>query len=182
MKRRPPELFLLYFIHFILSINALAGGLAFVIKPDGLLLGMQNDWLQKTPFPNYFVPGLILFVFNGLFPLLTLIGLIYQPRWKYPSVFNLYPSQHWSWTFSLFCGFILIGWITVQISITPHFWLQPCLLFLGLLILICTLLPRVIRFYSVTENHPLIWQASFETMLAEPTFIKNWLWNSRLLF
>ena len=150
-QRRPPVVFLLYFLHAFLCTNALAGGAMLMLKPDGSLLGMREGWLQHTPFNNYLVPGLLLFLFNGLFPLFTLIGLILRPRWRWANVFNLYSFKHWSWTYSLFCGVILIGWITVQISLTPSFWLQPVLLFVGLLILICTLLPRVMAFY---ENHP----------------------------
>lgn len=41
--------------------------------PDGSRLGLEIEKLNHTPFTNYFFPGLLLFVFNGLFNLFASI-------------------------------------------------------------------------------------------------------------
>lgn len=47
-----------------LGLGALAGGAALVAAPDGSVMHMPLSWLAGSPFPDFFVPGLIL---GGLF-------------------------------------------------------------------------------------------------------------------
>jgi hypothetical protein len=47
-----------------LGLMALAGGAALVSRPDGSVMQMPLSWLAGSPFPDFFVPGLIL---GGLF-------------------------------------------------------------------------------------------------------------------
>ena len=49
-----------------LGLGASAGGAALVAKPDGSVMQMPLSWLAGSPFPDFFVPGLIL---GGLFGL-----------------------------------------------------------------------------------------------------------------
>jgi hypothetical protein len=149
--KRPVELYFLFFLHLLLSLNALIGGALLILEPSGSLLGMDRQWLDQTPFTSYLFPGIILFVFIGVFPLLTLAGLLRESQWKWTSVFNIYPDKYWAWSYSLFCGIILLIWLTVQIAITAYFWLQPVLMGIGLLILIFTLMPRVQKYYSLDK-------------------------------
>ncbi|MDO1446715.1 hypothetical protein Q0590_10660 [Rhodocytophaga aerolata] len=152
--KRPPELYFLFLLHLLLSLNALVGGGLLIAEPSGSLLGMSPDWLRHTPFTTYLLPGLILFVMVGLFPLLTLFGLLLRANWPWVQVANIYSDKHWAWAYSLFSGIILLTWITVQQLITQYFWLQPILLIMGLLILVFTLLPRVQQYYSLkNEGH-----------------------------
>ncbi|WP_146904591.1 hypothetical protein [Adhaeribacter aerolatus] len=139
---RPAELYLLYFLLLVLSLNALVGGGALILKPQGSLMGLKPDWLQNTPFKSYLIPGLLLFVFNGL---------LLKPTWPWANVFNIFTDKYWAWTYSLLTGIILITWITVQEILIQYFWLQTVFIVMGLLIIICTLLPRVQKYYSL--NH-----------------------------
>jgi hypothetical protein len=145
---RPVEAYLLCLLEVLLSCNALAGGALLILEPGGSFLRMDRLWLMDTPFHNYLIPGIILLVFNGIFPLLALIGLLFKPNWKWANIFNIYKNRYWGWTYSLYSGIILITWITVELFVTQYFWLQPVLILLGLLIIVFTLLPRVIKFYS----------------------------------
>ena len=43
-----------------LGIGAAAGGAALVAGPDGSVMHMPLSWLDGSPFPNFFLPGLIL--------------------------------------------------------------------------------------------------------------------------
>ena len=71
--KRPFFLYILVILHIILGLGAFAGGGMLILKPDGSWIGMQRGWLNDTPFDTYFLPGLILFTLNGLFPLFTFI-------------------------------------------------------------------------------------------------------------
>lgn len=146
--KQPALLYLLCGLHLFLSLGALTGGFLMIINPNGSLLGMNPAWLQHSPFTNYLIPGLILFTFNGLFPLLVIIGLVLKPNWHWANAFNIYPDRHWGWTYSLYSGIIIITWITVQIMMTQYFWLQPVMIFTGLLILIFTLTPSVMNTFK----------------------------------
>jgi hypothetical protein len=116
------------------------------------LCNSKKELLPRTPFSTYFLPGLILFLFNGVFPARCIYGLLRKPDWQRIAVFNFYSDKHWSWTYSLFSGVILITWTTVQMFIVDFFWLQLAIVGNGLLIIVFTLLPRVLRFYSYGQQ------------------------------
>lgn len=48
------------------GITASYGGLSLMIYPDGSGLGLPLYLLGETPFRNYFIPGLLLLLTNGL--------------------------------------------------------------------------------------------------------------------
>lgn len=148
MFKRPVEVYLLCVILLFLSLGALYGGGSLILYPDGSRLGMQ-PWLHKIPFPDFLIPGIILLLFNGLLPMLAVIGLLTKPRWEWMNTINIYADKHWSWTLSLYCGIICICWIVVQQLVTEFFVLQPIICLTGLLILVGTLMPRVMRHYTM---------------------------------
>lgn len=150
--KRPVELYILYVLYLLLLCNALVAGVILIATPDGGALGMTTDVLQQTPFKNFVLPGLILLLFNGIFPLFTLVGLVGKPVWRWPNIINLYTDKHWAWGYSLYCGVIVIVWILVQITMIQFSLLQPIIAGVGLLILILTLLPRVMRFYTLKHE------------------------------
>jgi hypothetical protein len=146
--KRPPETYLLILFLGFLSLNALGGGAALMLSPDGSLLQIRTEWIEQSPFRDFFIPGLILFTVNGLLPLITLYGLLVRPAWTFPELLNLYKEKHWSWTFSLYCGIIAILWIAVQQMMSRYFILQPVIVMVGVVIMIAALLPRTIRWYG----------------------------------
>jgi len=149
MKHCPAGVYVLCFLHLIIGISAFAGGGSLMIAPDGSLLSMKSGWLLHTPFANYFIPGLFLFLLNGILPMLVFLGLIFKPDWKFFRLFNVFKDRHGAWTYSLFSGIIIIGWIIIQQSIAPYFWLQPLIAAIGLSIIIVTLMPAVIKYYII---------------------------------
>jgi hypothetical protein len=58
-------------LEIFLGLGALFGGAAFILAPDGHLLGMPTKLLAGSPFRSYLLPGIILFTFVGLAPLLA---------------------------------------------------------------------------------------------------------------
>jgi hypothetical protein len=153
--KRPFSFYILFSLLLFLGINATIGGGMLIVQPDGSLLGMQPNWLEHAPFNNYLLPGLTLFLINGIFPLFILIGLARKPSWKWAKALNIFPEMHWAWTYSLYAGVIVIIWIAFQMIMTPYFWLQPVIIFVGLLIIICTMMPALIKFFEL-KNKPFI--------------------------
>lgn len=149
MKICPVEVFFLCLLHLGIGISAFAVGGALMLEPGGSLLGMAISGLRYTPFTNFFIPGLLLFLFLGLFPLLVLFGLLFKPPWEIFHRFNIYKDKHGAWTFSLYSGIIILTWIIIQQLTGGFFSLQPLVAAIGLLIIIITLLPKVSRYYDV---------------------------------
>ena len=147
--KKPFETYFLFVLLMLLAVNAFYGGISLMLAPDGSLLGMQPDWLDKSPFSNYFIPGLLLLLMNGIFPLLALFGLLTKNKNNTLNRLNVYLNIYWGWTFSLYTGIISIVWIIVQQIITAYFILQPIITGVGLLIIIITLMPRVQKYYAV---------------------------------
>ena len=86
-----------------LGLGALFGGGAFILAPDGHLLGMPTRLLAGSPFPSFLVPGIILFTFVGLAPLLAAALTIRQQA--------LAPLA------AVAVGLTLIGWISVEMVV-----------------------------------------------------------------
>lgn len=140
--------YLLCVLLVFLGLNGICGGMLLFMRPDGSLLGMQKTWLQNAPFHDYFIPGLLLFLFLGILPLITFLGFIKPMTVKWLTGLNIYPDRYWAWTFSVYTGIITIIWITIQLVMTQYFWIQPLIIFTGLGILICALMPGVMNYYK----------------------------------
>ena len=149
MKHIPVGVYLLCLLHTVLGVSAFAGGASLMIAPDGSLLNLKQDLLQHSPFGNYFMPGLLLFLLNGIFPFLIIFGLLFKPEWKIFDQFNFYKDKHGAWTYSLLSGIIVLIWIIMQQWMTTYFWLQPAIAAIGLLIIIITMMPGVMRYYTI---------------------------------
>jgi hypothetical protein len=110
-------------LEVLLSLGALAGGLALMIGPRGEIIPLQVASLGGSPFDTYFLPGLILFGVLGVGPLVA-AGL----AWARMPVAALA---------AVVIGIGLLIWLTVEIAIigyTNDPPLQPIYLVLGLAI------------------------------------------------
>ncbi len=156
-QRRPFACTLLILLQLLLGIGALFGGGALIIDPGGELIQMPISLLKHTPFDSFLVPGIILFLALGILPLLIAFGLVTKKEWKAADRLNLFRNRHWSWSFSLYTGFVLIGWITIQMYlINGVALLHVIYIFWGLVIQLVTLLPGVQRWYGVeTRKHAM---------------------------
>ena len=47
------------------ALGAFAAGAMFVVEPSGRLMGMTEATLARSPFGNYLVPAIVLFVVVG---------------------------------------------------------------------------------------------------------------------
>lgn len=90
-------------LEILLGVGALFGGGQFIIAPDGHLLGMTTTMLAGTPFRSYLVPGIILFTFVGVAPLLAAAITLRRQA--------IAPLA------AIAVGLILIGWICVEMVV-----------------------------------------------------------------
>lgn len=148
--KRPLSLYTLYLLLFVLSASSLVCGAMMMAQTDGALLLLDLENLSRTPFKNYGLPGLILFVSGGVIPFLALVGSIFKPTSFIINLLNIYRHMHWGWAYSLYSGIMIIIWIVVQQLTTPYLWLQPLFVLLGLLIIICSLLPSNIKYFKLS--------------------------------
>jgi hypothetical protein len=58
------------------GIGAVYGGLHLLLHPDGSSIGLSTDWLKHSPFDSFFIPGLVLFLVNGVFNFFVLWLLV----------------------------------------------------------------------------------------------------------
>ena len=58
-------------LEILLGIGAVGGGSLFILAPDGHLMGLPLKMLTGTPFRSFLVPGLLLFTFVGVAPMVA---------------------------------------------------------------------------------------------------------------
>ena len=76
-------------------------------------------WLEHTPFHDYQIPGIILFLFNGVFSFVVLAGIL--AKWRYHGYLII--AQGW----------VLLGWILVQMwMIQTIYFLHIVMGFIGI--------------------------------------------------
>ena len=93
---------------FINSISAFAGGIGLMLDPSGEMMQLPLEWLEHTPFSDFFIPGFILLVFIGIFSLAVGFLTIFKVK-RYPY-------------FIIFEGLVLIIWLTVEIIMIKFFF------------------------------------------------------------
>jgi hypothetical protein len=150
--KKPFERYILFFLLILLAANAFYGGLSFIIAPDGSLLKMEPGWLDGSPFHSFLIPGILLLIFNGIFPLIALFGLLSKNKWQWINFLNIFRDKSWGWTFSLYCGIVTNIWIIAQQLMAGFFILQPIIAAVGLFILVAALLPRTMRYYTTDSK------------------------------
>jgi hypothetical protein len=138
-RSKPKTVYLLFTILMFQGISGVAGGLMLIYDPTGNILNLPLGWLAGSPFADFLIPGLILFLVLGCLPLLVSFGL-----W-----FNFEKSR----LFSVLTGLALIIWIGVEtlvVGYQPDPPLQAVYGLIGITILYLALTPGV-KSYSRDE-------------------------------
>ena len=136
-----------------LALGAIGGSIVLIASPDGALLGLPLSEFKNMPFTSYLIPGIILFSTLGIIPSLLIFALIKKPESKIAEQINIFKDMHWSWTFSIYIAFTLIGWIHIQLIFlggAVH-WLQTFYMFYAVLIIIIALLPQMRYLYKKND-------------------------------
>ena len=147
-NRRPALSWVLIILLFAIGIGGLISGPMLFVSPNGELMGMTTDVLEGSPFQNFLIPGIILFLFVGVFPVFTGYSLVRKPGWHWPDVINPVKQYHWAWTASWTAGVIMLVWIIVETVLLGYIsFLQPVIAGWGSIIIILTLTPNVRKYY-----------------------------------
>ena len=154
MKPKLPwELYPLLALLLLLGISGIGGGLVLMLNPDGVWIHMPVAILKGSAFGNFLVPGMALFLVVGVLPVFTFGVLLGRPGWKWLHFFNLYSNRYVGWQLAVFTGLGLLIFLTVEVAVIGGgSLLQTGYNVLGLLILIFTLTPAVIKYYTLVEE------------------------------
>jgi hypothetical protein len=90
-------------LEIFLGLGALFGGGALILASDGHLLGMPTTLLAGSPFTSFLVPGIILFTFVGIAPLLAAAMTMRR--------------QAFAPIAAVAVGLTLIGWVSVEMVV-----------------------------------------------------------------
>lgn len=116
---RPVSIWLLEAAILLQGISGVGGGLGLVLDPSGDSLKIPLEWLEGSPFNSYLIPGVILFVVLGIYPLFTLYGVRRR--------------LGWAWLASVSVGAGLLIWIAVEILVIGYQPNPPLQLIYGIL-------------------------------------------------
>ncbi len=152
-EKRPFEIHILAVLMVFMGFMAILGGGLLSIKPDGSLMKIPVSDLSHTPFPDFFIPGLILLIVIGILPLFLTYALYREPAWAIFKKLNVYSDFPWPWSWLVYYGLILIMWIIIEISwIGYHTIVQSIVAVWGVVIVALALMPRV-RSYFQEDFH-----------------------------
>jgi len=146
-SRRPAALLALIVVQVFQAIGALGGGAVLIASPEGGIIKMPLSNLDGSPFKDFLIPGIILFVVLGIGPLAAAWVLIRQPRSAALARVNPFRHEYWGWTLSGVIGAGLVIWIVVEVLIVPYNFLQPFYAGVGIVIIALTLAPSVRAYY-----------------------------------
>ena len=107
-------------IQLITALGALPAGWSLIVEPKGTGIGLANEILLNSPFQNFFLPGLFLFIVLGIFNAL--------------GAYFTFKRSSFTAQLGVGLGVILVIWICVQVYFIglTHF-LQILFLLLGLI-------------------------------------------------
>jgi len=141
---------ILVILLLFLGIGALGGGLGLIISPSGRLMGgLPLSVLQNSPFRDFLIPGIILFLVLGISPCLIALALIRKPANRLAEYFNFFKDMHWAWSFSIYVAFALIIWIQVEtVFVRGTSWLQTFYMLYAIPVIFVALLPQIRDIYK----------------------------------
>jgi len=143
---RPAAVTALVAVLILQAAGGLGGGAALIASPKGGIIRLPLSDLAGSPFHDFLIPGIILFVVLGLAPLLVAWALLYRPLVAFLQAVNPFRRQYWAWTAAGVIGVGLLIWIAVEVAIIPFSVLQPFYAAVGLVIIVLTL-RRAVRDY-----------------------------------
>jgi hypothetical protein len=109
---------------------------------------MPLDVLKGSPFKDFLIPGIILFIFVGIIPVAVAWGLLKKGIWTGLEALNPFKKYFWAWTASWVSGIIILIWVTTETVLLGYISpLQPFIMVWGLALILLTLLPRMRNWY-----------------------------------
>jgi hypothetical protein len=114
--------YLLGSLLLLMAVNAFGGGFYAMAGAKDVPV----EWLKESPFPDYFLPGLFLFLVIGGSALIAAVAVFSRHRLARRA--------------ALFCGVIVLLWLLIQVIIIGYVsWMQPATAVAATLILVLAL-------------------------------------------
>ena len=112
----------------VVSLNALVAGYSFMADPSGNGVGISTGYLKPSaPFKNFLVPGIVLFILNGVFCIIVAVVTI-KKQANYPKLISVQ-------------GALLVGWIALQLMMVTSFHpLHLVILLIGIILSVAGLI------------------------------------------
>jgi len=118
-RQRPRIIIPFGFFQALIGIGAVFGGIGLMTDPTGEQLGMSLVWLAGSPFPDFLVPGIVLFTVNGLG---TLAGSL--------ATFRMF---RYAGELAIGLGIFMVLWIVIQVLVIGlTSFLQPLYFSVGI--------------------------------------------------
>lgn len=118
------------------AINAVIAGILFIIDPSGQKMGIDVSYLRHSPFHSFLLPGIVLFVVNGLF--------------NFGAAYAVIKNRPYASTFTLVQGVLLVGWIVVQVLMVRDVSALHIIMFcIGFVLIMCGFL---LHQYGVSQK------------------------------
>ena len=138
-ERRPRWVVPLLCLLAFLGLGALFGGGSLILDPSGASLGLPAEFLEGSVFPDYLVPGIVLFCVLGIGSFVVVYGVL--------------RSAAWAWPAGLALGGATLVWLLVQVLIIrTYFYLQPVIATVGVFVVVLFSLPSMRRHYRAAET------------------------------
>ena len=97
------------FLLLFLGFGGVYGAWMLISDPSGGKFEWSLDLLNGTPFNSFLIPGIVLLIINGLFPIFVAVITVLK--------------KSYAQTFILLQGVIVIIWLTFQLLLNPNFFL-----------------------------------------------------------
>ncbi|HET7896893.1 MAG TPA: hypothetical protein VFL47_04475 [Flavisolibacter sp.] len=129
------------------AAGALYGGWLLMVDSTGTKLKLSPSVLKHTPFPDFLLPGVMLFAVQGILSLLVTTAVLTKMR-RAPLLVTLE-------------GFLLTGWIVIEFCWTQFYHpLQAVMLCVGLLLTGCGVL-----LFRIQKKEFQQWQRSLRNQV-----------------
>ncbi len=72
--------YLLGALQAFIGVSAITGGFGLMSDPSGVKMKLELMWLKDSPFPDYWIPGAVLFSFIGIGNFLASLATFFHVR------------------------------------------------------------------------------------------------------
>lgn len=103
---RPGYVWIAIVLELFTAIGAIPVGIMLLTDTTGATVGFPTGWIEATPFGSYLLPGIYLFVMNGI-GMCVLVGL------------SVTRHRYAPWLTGIL-GMGLVIWIGVQLIVMPE--------------------------------------------------------------
>jgi hypothetical protein len=100
---------LAFILLLFLGFGGIYGAFILISDPSGSKFDWSLDLLNGTPFSSYLLPGIVLLIANGIFPLCVAVSILLKKKYAHRLI--------------LLQGAVVFVWLTAQLLFNPEFFL-----------------------------------------------------------